>query len=118
MKFTIDRSKWIRGEGWHNTCLYRPKDDKLCCLGFFSLACGLTKEDIANKKAPRDIEDKLHLYPDWALEVDLYDQGTFLNYIIDVNDELSKYISEEDREKELTNLFSNLGIEVEFIDGR
>ena len=41
--FTIDRSKWISGSGGMNSCLYRPTDQKQCCLGFFGeQLCGLT----------------------------------------------------------------------------
>ena len=45
-KFVVDRSKWLRGEGFQDSFLLRPADDKQCCIGFLAGACGFTKEHI------------------------------------------------------------------------
>ena len=50
MKLTIDRSKWLRGEA--NSCLLRPSDGKMCCLGFYALSVGLSPEKITDISTP------------------------------------------------------------------
>ena len=46
MKLVIDRATWLRGEGHEQSYLLRECDGKMCCLGFFALACGLHPERI------------------------------------------------------------------------
>lgn len=50
IKLTIDRQTWIRGD--IRSALLRSKDNKMCCLGFLSLACGYTKEEIRDRVTP------------------------------------------------------------------
>jgi hypothetical protein len=50
MKLTIDRKKWLRGTG--DSFLLSPRDGKMCCLGFYALACGLTENDIRDQLTP------------------------------------------------------------------
>lgn len=62
-KLTIDRSKWLRGEGANDSYLLRERDGKMCCLGFWCLMHGLTAEDISNHETPADIPNALEVAP-------------------------------------------------------
>ena len=50
MKFTVNRRTWLRGE--LNSFLYRPTDQKSCCLGFLALKCGAVPRSIRYFKNP------------------------------------------------------------------
>lgn len=48
-RFTISTKRWIhtrRDVYTYFSFLYRKEDDKLCCLGFAGLACGLSLSDM------------------------------------------------------------------------
>lgn len=51
-ELVIDRSKWLRGEGSNASRLLRESDGKMCCLGMYGLACGLTPEDLLESHTP------------------------------------------------------------------
>jgi hypothetical protein len=56
MDLVIKRSEWLRGEESSpkkgGSALLRSRDRKKCCLGFLSLACGLTEQEIEGKGYP------------------------------------------------------------------
>ncbi len=52
-KFIVQKSKWLRGEG--PSRLPRSCDNKMCCLGFVSLACGLERDDILDVSLPSGV---------------------------------------------------------------
>jgi len=58
MKLTIDRSKWWRGNGSRDSALSN-KAKKMCCLGFLSLACGYSEEDIRGLKTIEHLVENL-----------------------------------------------------------
>ena len=35
-RLVIDRKRWIRGEGFDDSYLYRGDDGKKCCVGFYA----------------------------------------------------------------------------------
>lgn len=114
-KLVIDRTKWLRGEGSEASRLLRPSDGKMCCLGFYSLSCGLTDKDIQNIPAAPEIAEIPEVM-DWLIE----DCG---NRIVHSDDaaELMDYndtppIRDTDREAHITEIFAKHGIEVEFIN--
>lgn len=117
MKFTIDRTKWIRGEGYNESYLLRLSDSKMCCLGFFSLACGLTPEEIYGKRGislvMKEFREK---YPEWVFPVrnNQFVVSIDAGALEATND--SKYTSEGEREEFIRAAFSKHGIEVEFIN--
>lgn len=103
----IDRSKWLRGEGGGDSCLLRPSDGKMCCLGFVGLACGLTAKELTNKSAPLDVPSSL--WPDFLQQTDGSDR------FVEINDD--EHISDVVREADLRLEFEKHGVRVEFIDG-
>lgn len=53
MAVVIDRSKWLQGE--YFSFLLRPRDGRMCCLGFVAKACGATNEQILGKCTPSEV---------------------------------------------------------------
>ena len=115
MKFVVKRSEWSRGKINEPSKLLNGKNDK-CCLGFLSLACGYTTEEIEEEVAPGLVVKTLNknLFPETI--ADLAGTNTDLtNSLMFVNDSYH-YASDTDREIKLTELFAEGGIEVTFED--
>lgn len=55
MKVTVDRQTWLHGEGSENSYLRRASDNKQCCLGFYSEACGIDAKFSTNYRTLRHI---------------------------------------------------------------
>jgi hypothetical protein len=127
MNLVIERSKWLRGEGWNESYLLRSADNKMCCLGFFGLACGLEPERIKDVASPEDIPigyDASHR-EEWARFASEA-EGLFFEYegcstlsetcmnLMDIND--NQNLSEAIRERDLIDFFAEIGVEVVFVD--
>ena len=117
---TIDRAKWLRGEGGWASRLFRPSDGKMCCLGFYSLVCGLTKEEIADASDLTDIFDKppeLRQLQQSELDVKLMDVNDMdiLNLPLPFTTSLEAFTTEAERETIIKRLFAEHGVEVVFI---
>lgn len=140
MKLVIDRSKWLRGEGSEKSFLLRSTDGKMCCLGFFGLACGLTAERITDVDAPTDIpveigvigvsarresvEIGISARREWMRNVPeaealfdgerKYNSSVICNQLMSTND-LNVSLSDAEREQKITALFAEMGVEVVFV---
>jgi len=120
-EFTIDRSKWGRGFWfWTASKLLNSETGKMCCLGFFGLACGLTPEQIKGESAPdrglekhrqawRDREAASWLFNENGRSADCSDLMTY--------NDLLNYKSEAIREDDIARTFAKNGVTVTFIDG-
>lgn len=126
MKLTIDRSKWLRGEGSDESYLLRESDGKMCCVGFFAIACGVSPDEIRGKKGidmnhHKILDDcvsfsclpnppakmgrnKYRAVPVQVL-IDLYNFNDF------------KDVPEGQREMNIQDSFKTIGVEVTFVDG-
>jgi hypothetical protein len=119
MKLVIDRSKWLRGEGANPSALLRSEDGKMCCLGFYGLACGAKPRDIRDVSAPADLAGRV--FPGWLTRVDSDDgcdsiaNSPDAAMLMNINDEI--HMSDNQRERELSEIFARHGIDVEFVDG-
>jgi hypothetical protein len=122
MKFTIDRSKWLRGEGQENSYLLRERDGKMCCLGMFGLACGLETEQIKEIAAPCLVPtDGGPAASFWvkknAAASFLFDEedenSRACGELMSINDALE--IDREAREEKIVEIFAKNGITVEFV---
>jgi len=116
MKLVIDRSRWIRGLDPRASYLIRREDQKMCCLGFYGLACGVPSEELLGKFSPNDSKTFAALQPwlisEWsALEGML---SASCNNLMRYNDSI---LYDSNREKLITLEFAKHGVEVEFIDG-
>lgn len=123
-KLVINRSKWYRGKSSGSKLL--REDGKMCCLGFFSLACGLSAGTILNMETPDRIPSMM---PNHLDEIPksyrfLYQQneegGSYFTAtpiaqeMMATND--SPVLSGEFREQHLKELFLQKDWEVEFVD--
>lgn len=116
-EFTVDRSKWLRGED-DESMLLRKCDNKMCCLGFFALACGLTRDEISGKSTPSSLairNIKLPSTMQFLLDEENQSIDSRLgNSMMATND--SKNINDDERERQLKLLFEQVGIEILFED--
>jgi hypothetical protein len=123
MKLIIDRKEWRRGgsaaEKEDPTALL-CKDGRKCCLGFYALQCGFTPKQIRGALCPVDVfpVEYKTTSPEW-LKLVWFDAvlKTHLNTPLTgeamrINDTAD--YTEEERESQLTKLFAENGIEVEF----
>lgn len=110
-EFTIDRTIWLRGENSENSFLLREGDNKKCCIGIYSSACGIPDKKIKNKFA---IWTKA---ADNTIDVEQSDfpiNDEDLVEIYRLND--STEISDSSREKELVDWFNKYNIKLNFIN--
>lgn len=118
-QFTIKRSKWARGAnvGGETALLDKVGNGKMCCLGFFSMACGLTESQIANCEAPEDLSDsarnKLAKRARWLLDHDGFDNSEACSELVEIND--NKRLRGTKREKAIAAKFKSHGITVRFV---
>lgn len=103
MNLVIDRKRWLRGEGSQNSKLLRPIDGKMCCLGFYGLACGLSAEHLRNVGLPADTAS-CRLWPPWLRDSDFEcDDLTYLN-------------DNDPDEAKIAAIFARHGVTVRFVD--
>lgn len=115
MKLVIDRSRWLRGEGWEQSSLIRPSDEKMCCLGFLGEACGVSRDLMWDKASPRQLSiEAKAMYPARLFQLRYEDDGLSpMGRLMNIND--NPNLSEEIREKMIIDKMSDLGVAVEFI---
>ena len=124
-RLTIQRWKWLRGEGGTTSYLLRRRDRMMCCLGFLGRSCGLQDAEILGEGTPVNINVPCEA-DRWAwLTGDdgntLTDDATKIMHINDYNiidshmrKESYSPKSEADREAKLTEIFAQHGIEAVF----
>lgn len=137
MELTINRPNWLRGEGDQVSSLLRPEDNKMCCLGFLSLTCGFTRDEIRNRMNPNSLTNSYHghnsvkgvimlkeaheILPQhmrWLVSGELCSLGDIAQNsrecmeIMRVNDESGF----SNRESEITRIFAEHDIQVTFVD--
>jgi hypothetical protein len=110
LKFTVDRKRWLRGEGERNSLLLRESDGKMCCLGFACLAAGHTESDIRGVATPTGISMERHgrcLLPSHS--------SRSISWAMEWNDcPVDKEFTEAKREALITEKLAEVGIEVVF----
>lgn len=120
-KFIIKRSEWLRG-GIPSTQLLNREGEK-CCLGFFSLACGIDSKYIQGVATPADIcrifftTPKLNdKFPEWVLASshNATINSSDINSLMCINDD--KDINDSKREENIKEIFAKHNITVEFED--
>jgi hypothetical protein len=114
MKLTISRAQWLRGEGSEASYLLRESDGKMCCLGFYALACGIPQDDIIFIPAPSKIDYRLvectHI--NQLVTSDLENTELCCD-LMNINDRIS--ITEERREEEIITKMATINVQVEFV---
>lgn len=112
MKLTIKRSEWLHGEGGRVSRLLRATDNKMCCLGFLGIACGLTRDEILGKSEPSEITSSKWIK---GLILDSSEGTETCHQLMMANDSLS-YLFETKREARIISLFAELDVQVEFVE--
>lgn len=118
--FIISRALWLHGEGHRESLLLRGRDNKQCCLGIYLEHCGVAKEKLLHITEPSGLFQKIgNEYPDQAKWLLKKGQEVVVNSNVTydlalVND--SSLYEEEEREKEITQLFFEHAIDVTFTD--
>lgn len=113
IKFTIDRSKWGRGQ-------LLSAEGRMCAMGFLGEKIGVPKGEMLRKGGPET--NKALTTPEtldkWAsVGLVACENGRptctdTVNRIIEANDSL-RYA--ETREEKLKEIFKGIGVEVEFV---
>jgi hypothetical protein len=111
-KFVVYRDAWLRGDDQGDSCLL--KGGHRCCLGFLGQALGIHDDEMSHEPCPSDLPNSP--WPAWLL----YQSGPRVSDS-DIGNQLMKIndagISDDERERKLTELFAAQGIDVEFRDG-
>ena len=115
-ELTITRHNWLRGE--EDSYLLRMLDQKMCCLGHFSLACGAKREHLVDRTTPYRLTEK---FGDSACPIQIYqpepfDTTNLIHRIMETNDE--KAYTDDQREVKLKELFLQLNppVVLTFVD--
>ena len=125
MKLVIDRKRWLRGESALQSSLLRRKDKKMCCFGFLALACGAEESEILEKPNPSNVAKYKWAKKDefkWTVKPSEFSDVSFnisksARLAMRLNDITNLSASPDFlREIELTKIFSDEGIELEFIN--
>ena len=116
LSFIVKRPLWYRGQHFHASALVRA-DNRMCCVGFLGLACGLSARSMLNIPTAHRVESPTE-QAKWPAafqqsEAPVYGL-TSVAEIYQVND--SPRLSEEEREAKLTTLFDKLNITITFED--
>lgn len=124
--FTISRKFWGNGNNKNGGRLLRvtKNGDKMCCLGFYSLACGISKKAIRGKQMPTELAPNLkqEMLLAWLRgNSNLKKNGSkFLNnqdWLAMVNDtNFGYYKTVERKEAFIKKVFAANKIQVKFVD--
>lgn len=117
MKFTVQRSKWIRGANDKvATSMLLDSQGNMCCLGFLGEACGIPREQLLAVGTPELVHSSYrNRWPAGILRSAGHDSGATKMIIIN-NDSNSNLMSDAAREARLIAQFAALEIEINFVD--
>lgn len=131
MKFTVDRNRWIRGNGLENSVdatMYN--NDCYCALGFYAHDAGIpdymlncsSPDLIENVKQNVKMQFLFRDYPEGMLQIDtplchpeVYDILVINDIALGKSYKHHTVNSEEERELLIKEKFDCLGINVEFV---
>jgi hypothetical protein len=104
--FTIYRDHWLHGEGSQESFLLRSGDEKMCCIGFYGRACGVSRDELLGMKSPDDL---CHL----PNEMKWLNRRRPFNALVRINDSPA---DDSLREQKIAFIFATRGIRVIFTD--
>jgi hypothetical protein len=120
-KLSIDRATWLRGEGNEAgaSCLLRIGDGKMCVLGKYAFALGMTRDQLRGVPSPIGF-NKLHddlLFKEerakWLFDGNPNKVSQDAHELMATND--AEGLSETTREQTLIDIFAKHEIELEFV---
>lgn len=116
MKLTIDRSKWLRGEGGDASKLLRSSDGKMCCLGFYALAKGATESQIRDTNTIAGVHGLAKLMPEMCRYEKMASSTNDSAVAADLMWKNDCLLTDSEREANIVSIFKEVGVEVEFIN--
>lgn len=110
-KLIIDRNIWLRGEAIESYLL-RQSDQKQCCVGIYLEQCGIERTKLSGVMSAQGLamKEPLPQEAQWLLGVANRDA----QWLYRVNDNPESPASL--RESEITKVFAQHKVEVEFIN--
>lgn len=133
-KLVIDRSIWLRGEGNEDSYLLRNTDNKMCCLGIYLEACGVSRERLGGIPTPSELANldvEVPKEAEWLVNKkpnptpsQRWEGTPWAHRLMEENDDVLprnapkdiKKQNEHRREANIAQLFRANGVEVEFIN--
>ena len=116
MKLVIEKSKWLRGLGGGDSGLLI--EEKMCCLGFLAKQCGVDEREMGKSGSPACLSaQEADRMPAWLLTTGRnggYEDSEVCEKLMDINDDENR--TDRERKEELTAIFKEHDIEVEFVD--
>ena len=120
--FTLPRSIWARGEGSIKSYLLRAADGKMCCVGVYLEACGVSRESLKGEREAQSVQ--LGEDPPYTAEDLIADRdgaGEAIATLYNDNDEVigkgvSTFANEEEREERIIEGFADLGVVCTIVD--
>lgn len=115
-EFTVDVKLWARG-GKNGAAALLNEGGYMCCLGFLGEACGVPLEDMHDWAIPAELtEESIDLLPKELIRQDVEVPVTtaFCDDLMDTND--SVYTTDQEKIEKLTKRFSEIGIEIKFVN--
>ena len=113
----IDRKKWLHGEGSARSFLLREEDGKMCCLGFYALSKGYSKEEILGKQSPAALID-CDLKFNKLVSINNYGASRFTSsaicYELFWSNDSTTIKDSTLREQSIIDNFYKIGVEVKF----
>ena len=121
-EFIIDRSKWVQGGDDNfaklgDSCLLNSEGN-MCCLGFYSEACGVPRKLLADETEPNELKCRVP-------HMSLGEKSTrFATDLMRLNDNVKTYslghetypgVRRKDKEKLLKEKFALIDVEVKFV---
>lgn len=126
MEFVVDRSKWRCGGHQSNPHSHGPGMTYLqnsygyrCCLGFCALQCGLTEKEIYHVDFPGRLRvsfkdhPRLTAFVNTKMSITKYPNSRLSEKALGIND--AGRLTDEKREKQLTELFAEYGHTIRFV---
>ena len=113
-KLIIDRERWLRGVMRYNDSMMLDENGYRCCLGFYAEQIdGVPDKNILMESTPVGCGITAPLKSLLRSKTDGFHSNSEVAYrAMDINDD--KSISDEYREKYITDLFSMAGVKVIF----
>lgn len=113
MKFTIDRQKWLRGEGYSRSRLLRMFDKKMCCVGQMCHQLGVSDRELLDRPTLLALDGGTRSQARTLFNAGINDEAPWVRTAYKINDD--KELSDPEREKQLKDLLAKHGHEVEFV---
>lgn len=107
----IERKFWGRGHETGGYLLREDDSQRMCCLGFYAIACGLSKKAIRGVGTPEGVSHRAKIRNKAAWNL-LFDRETDVFRLTRNNDDGT---SDTEKESLIKKGFAKLGVKVRFV---